>query len=88
MADGLAGNVEPGSVTVDIIRERRIPMCAVSEDEIRAAVRMLFHDYGVVAEGSAATAFAAMGIIETEQPVVAVITGRNIAWPTLREILD
>ena len=88
LADGLAGNVEPGSVTVDIIRERRIPMCAVSEDEIRAAIRTLFHEHGVVAEGSAATAFAAMGIIETEDPVVAVITGRNIAWPTLRDMLD
>lgn len=88
LADGLAGNVEPGSVTVDIIRERRIPMCAVSEDEIRAAIRTLFHEYGVVAEGSAATAFAAMQIIDTDDPVVAVITGRNIAWPTLRDLLD
>ena len=88
LADGLAGNVEPGSVTVDIIRQHRIPMCAVSEDEIRAAIRTLFHEYGIVAEGSAATAFAAMGLIETDEPVVGVITGRNIAWPTLRAILD
>lgn len=88
LADGLAGNVEPGAVTVDIIRERRIPMCAVTEDEIRAAIRALFHEHGIVAEGAAATAYAAMGIVDTDQPVVAVITGRNIAWPTLRGILD
>lgn len=88
LADGLAGNVEAGSVTVDIIREQRVPMCAVSEDEIRAGIRALFHEHGLVAEGSAATAYAAMGIIDTDQPVVAVITGRNIAWPTLRGILD
>lgn len=88
LADGLAGNVEPGSVTVDIIRERRVPMCAVSEDEIRDAIRALFHEHGIVAEGSAATAYAAMGLIDTDQPVVGVITGRNIAWPTLRGILD
>jgi threonine dehydratase len=88
LADGLAGNVEAGSVTVDIIRERQVPMCAVTEDEIRAAIRALFHEHGVVAEGSAATAYAAMGIIETEQPAVAVVTGRNIAWPVLRGILD
>lgn len=88
LADGLAGNVEDGSVTVDIIREHRIPMMAVTEDEIRAAIRTLFHDYGIVAEGAAATAFAAMRVLETTQPVVGVITGRNIAWPTLREILD
>ena len=88
LADGLAGNVEAGSVTVDIIREQRVPMCAVSEGEIRAAIRALFHEHGVVAEGSAATAYAAMGLIDTDQPVIAVITGRNIAWPTLRGILD
>jgi threonine dehydratase len=88
LADGLAGNVEAGSVTVDIIRERQVPMCAVTEDEIRKAIRALFHEHGIVAEGSAATAYAAMGIIETEQPVMAVITGRNIAWPMLRGILD
>lgn len=88
LADGLAGNLEKDSITVDILREQRIPMMAVSEDEIRQAIRALFHDHGVIAEGAAATAFAAAGMIETDQPVVAVITGRNIAWPVLREVLD
>jgi threonine dehydratase len=88
LADGLAGNIEPGSVTVDIIREQGIPIMAVSEDQIQDAIRALFHQYGIVAEGAAAAAYAAMILLETDQPVVGVITGRNIAWPTLREILD
>lgn len=88
LAEGLAGNVEAGSVTVDVIREQRIPMIAVSEEEIHAALRELFHLHGIVAEGSAAAAYAAMQLIETEQPVVGVITGRNIAWQTLRGVLD
>lgn len=88
IADGLAGNVEPGSITVDILRARRIPMLAVSEDEIRAAVATLFHKHGIVAEGAAATAYAAMQILGTDEPVIGVITGRNIAWPLLRQILD
>lgn len=88
LADGLAGNIEPGSVTVDIIRERRIPMMTVTEDEIRAAIRDLFHQHGIVAEGSAATAYAAMQLIDTGQPIIGVITGRNIPWSTLRAILD
>jgi threonine dehydratase len=87
LADGLAGNIENGSVTVDVIREQRMPMMAVSEAEIRAALAELFHRHGIVAEGSAAAAYAAMEVIETEQPVVGIITGRNIAWPTLRDIL-
>jgi threonine dehydratase len=88
LADGLAGNIEPGSVTVDIIRRARVPMMTVTEDEIRAAIRDLFHTHGIIAEGSAATAYAAMQVIETDQPIIGVITGRNIAWPTLRDILD
>jgi threonine dehydratase len=88
LADGLAGNIEAGSVTVDIIREQGIPMMAVTEDQIRDAIRTLFHQYGIVAEGAAAAAYAGMQLLETDQPVIGVITGRNITWSTLREILD
>jgi threonine dehydratase len=88
LADGLAGNVEAGSVTVDIIRDGAIPMMSVTEQEIRAAIRTLFHKHGVIAEGAAAASFAAMQLLETGDPVIGVITGRNIAWPTLRDILD
>lgn len=90
LADGLAGNVEPGSITVDILREQGVEIVGVSEEEIRDGIRALFRDHGLVAEGSAATAIAAL----RQQPAlddgytVAVITGRNITWPLLRNILD
>lgn len=88
MADGLSGNVEPGSVTVEIIREQGIGLMAASEEEIRAGIRKLVFDHGVIAEGSAATAYAAMERLPREGQVVAVITGRNIDWPVLRATLD
>src|SRR5690606_25303050 len=88
LADGLAGNLEKDSITVDILREQRIPMMAVSEDEIRQAIRALFQNHGVIAEGAAATAFAAAGMIETDPPGGAVVTGRNIAGPLVREVVD
>lgn len=90
LADGLAGNVEPGSVTVDILREQQVEIVGVSEEEIRDGIRMLFRDHGLVVEGSAATSIAAL----RRQPAledgytVAVVTGRNITWPVLRDILD
>lgn len=88
LADGLAGNVEPGSVTVDIIRDHDIELIAVTESEIREAIRALAFDHGVIAEGSAATAYAALGRVSREGQVVALVTGRNISWPALRGILD
>lgn len=88
LADGLSGNVEPGSVTVDVIRDQGIELTTASEDEIRNAIRVLAFDHGVIAEGASATAYAAMQRLERQGHVVALITGRNISWPLLRGILD
>ena len=88
LADGLSGNVEPGSVTVDILREQGVVMTSVSEDEIRDAIRWLFHQHGLVCEGASATALAAMRREPVEGHAVAVVTGHNITWPVLKEILD
>lgn len=87
LADGLAGNIEDGSVTVDILREHPVEFLAVSETQIRAAIRGLYLDHDLVAEGSAATSYAAMQSVTTSQPVVALITGRNIATDIFREIV-
>lgn len=90
LADGLAGNAEPGSITVDILRNHAVEFVAVSEEAIRDSIRWLFHEKGLVAEGAAATAIAVMRQLppSTNRHTVAIITGRNITWPTLRDILD
>ena len=89
IADGLSGNVEPGSVTVDIIRDHAIPFVAVHEDEIRGAVRWLVEAQGLVAEGSAATSIAAVRtqVMPDDGHVVALITGRNITWSLVDRIM-
>jgi len=84
LADGLAGNIEPGSITPMILASHDTTMVAVSEAEIRHAMRFLASQHGLVAEGSGAVAVAALlaGKIEVVGRAVALVTGRNIALPT------
>lgn len=60
LADGLAGNAEPGSMTFDLVRDMKIPVHAVGEDWILAAMRgLLEHEHQVV-EGAGAVGVAAL----------------------------
>ena len=78
LADGLAGNIEPGSVTPSLLGAARF-VC-VDEAEIRAAMRWLMVNHGVVAEGAGATTVAAVlaGVVPTGSRVVVLVTGRNV----------
>jgi threonine dehydratase len=81
IADGLSGNVERGSVTIDLIGRNTDQLVTVSEIEIRDAIRWLAAHRGLVAEGAGATALAAVlaGKVGAEGRVVAIVSGRNIA---------
>lgn len=89
VADGLAGNLEPGSITPGLIAGAGASVCAVPEAAIRAAVRELATQHGLVVEGSGAVGLAALreGLIPLDQAVVLVLTGRNIAPALLAAIL-
>jgi threonine dehydratase len=89
LADGMAGGIERGSATVDVIREHVGTLVTVSEAEIVAAMRFLLSRYGLLAEGSGAVPVAAVlaGKVDTSRPVVAVVSGRNIALPVLAGVL-
>src|SRR5205085_8059200 len=50
LADALAGNLEPGSVTVPLIAGHGTEVVAVGEEAIAAAMRHLFDAPGVGAE--------------------------------------
>jgi threonine dehydratase len=91
IADGLAGAVEPGSVTVDIVRDSgAVDMVTVDEDELLGAVGELHRDHGLVAEGAGAAAVAAVRsgkVAAPDGPVVALVTGRNVTDEVLRRAL-
>lgn len=91
LADGLAGNLEGAAVTVPLIADHVSSLVAADEPQIAGAIRTLAHEVGLVVEGSAAVAVAAVtaGLVELDQPgrTVVVITGRNIAADRLTRIL-
>jgi threonine dehydratase len=89
VADGLHGNIEPGSVTFDLVREHLEDVVTVGEDELAAAMRFLVQEHGLVVEGAGAAAVAALraGKVEARGRTVAVLTGRNVTAETLARAL-
>jgi len=91
IADGLAGAIEDGSVTIDVINELGIRVETLEEPQIRAAVRTAAVDHGLVLEGSAAIALAAaeLGMVPFDEgPVAMIATGRNITASLLAELIE
>ncbi|HQR81115.1 MAG TPA: pyridoxal-phosphate dependent enzyme [Actinomycetota bacterium] len=90
IADGLAGNIEPGTVSPDVIRAAGVPVLGVDDAHIRRAVALLAMRAGLVVEPAGASGVATMlsGQLEAAGPVVFVLTGRNISTALLRELLE
>lgn len=89
LCDGLAGETdEPALALARVVVDE---MVLVEEAMVRDAIRRLYLSDGVVAEGSAAVAAAAIlnHLVELGPgPVVVVITGANIDAPALAGILS
>ena len=60
VADGLAGNLEPGAVTVGIALEHGVSVLTVSEADIRSAMAFSATKMGLVLEGAGAVGVAAL----------------------------
>ena len=92
IADGLAGNIEPTSVTPALLTSANTAVCAAPERAIRAAVAQLATEAGLVVEGSGAVGVAALraGLIAGsggDDDAVVVLTGRNVTSALLRDLL-
>jgi threonine dehydratase len=93
LADGLAGNLELGTVTVDIALENQVSILTVSEADIRSAMAYAAHKMGLVLEGAGAVSVAAVraGLVapdEDGRKTVVILSGRNIAPTLLEEVLS
>jgi threonine dehydratase len=84
IADALHGNIEPGSVTVDMLRG--VEVVEVTEDELRDAIRALAREHGLVAEGGGAAAVAAIRAGKAPEGI-AIVSGRNISLDTFAGVL-
>jgi threonine dehydratase len=89
IADGLAGNLGPDSITPHILRAVGTPIVAAAEPDIRAAVADLALTTGLVVEGAGAVTVAALraGLIDDQDTVVVLLTGRNISASVLNELI-
>jgi threonine dehydratase len=90
LADGLAGNLDPDTITFDIVRQRARGIVTVTEPQIRQAIGGLVMEERLIAEGAAgvATAGVLSGAIDAKgRRVAVVLSGANIDPHTLREML-
>jgi threonine dehydratase len=88
LADGLAGNMDPGSQTFGIVRDLVDRVVQVDEDAIARAMAGLAVRDGVVAEGAGAVGVAALDLLDlTDRRVGIVVSGRNVDAAVLQRVL-
>ncbi|HEX2916846.1 MAG TPA: threonine/serine dehydratase [Chloroflexia bacterium] len=95
LADGLAGNVEPGSITFELVQKHVDEVVLVTEEAIAEAINFYATELQLLVEGSGAVGLAALlsGKInlavpgKTRPKVIDILSGRNIAAAKLKKIL-
>lgn len=79
IADGLAGAVEEGSITIPLVQELVDEIQLVTEEEIESAIRFCWFNAQEIIEGSAAAALAAaLRKTSGNKKCVVIISGGNI----------
>lgn len=90
LADSLAGNLDPDTVTFDIVRALVAGVVVVGEPQIAHAVGAIAREERLIVEGAAATGAAAVlgGKIDASgKRVVVVLSGANIDLETLKNLI-
>ena len=90
LADGLAGNLDPETVTFDIVQKLVPQIEVVTEDEVKAAMGGLLLKEKLVVEGAGAVGVAALlarKIVTAGSAIVVVVSGANVDASVLRSIL-
>ncbi len=90
LADGLAGNMEPGSQTFAMVRDLVDAVALVAESSIETAMRSLVWRERLIAEGAAATGVGALlqgGLGLEDARIGVMLTGRNVDESVLRRVL-
>ncbi|MEW5982608.1 MAG: threonine/serine dehydratase [Acidobacteriota bacterium] len=89
LADGLAGNMDPDTITFDYVQRLVDRVEVVPEDAIEEAIRGLLAHEHLVAEGAGAVAVASVARMVRREPrnIAVVVTGSNIDSATLAPLL-
>jgi threonine dehydratase len=93
LADGLAGNMEPDSITFEIIRDLVDRIVGVEEHAIASAMRQLMTKEHTVSEGAGATGVAALlqpfeRVDLTGRRVGVIVSGGNVDPGVLKAVLS
>jgi len=88
LADGLAGPVEEGAVTIPLVKNYVDDILLVSEAEIRQAIAFAWRQYHERIEGSAAVSLAAILAGKIDSQAVLILSGGNIQSELHRQILE
>ncbi|MCX7783354.1 MAG: threonine/serine dehydratase [Meiothermus sp.] len=91
LSDGSAGGLEPDALTLELCQNLVDDWITVSEEEIKAAMRLFIQTQHQLLEGAAGVALAAF--LQNSAPyqgqkVVVIICGANISLPMLQTILQ
>jgi threonine dehydratase len=84
LADGLVGNLEPGSMTFSLVKQVVDRVVTVSEDDLARAMKGLATEERLIVEGAGAAAAASIlagGASAPGQRVVVMVTGGNVDLP-------
>jgi threonine dehydratase len=84
LADGLVGNLEPGSITFPLVKQVVDYVVTVSEDEIARAMKGLATEERLIVEGAGAAATAAIMAGKASAPgqrVISIVSGGNVDLP-------
>ncbi len=91
LADGLAGNIAPDSITFPLCRHHLAEVALVREEAIAEAMRFLMEDHHIIVEGSGAVGVAALrsGVVALPPGSRAgiILTGRNVTLDRLCSVL-
>ena len=90
LADGLTGNLEPGSATFELVQRTIDQLTSVEEAQIAEAIRSLAGEEHLIAEGAGAVATAAVmarRVVRAGETAAVIVTGANIDLGRLNEIL-
>lgn len=89
LADGLTGEVEHGSITIQMVRQSVDEIILVSEDEIAGAMAYAWqaHDQKIEGSGAVGLAAAIFGKM-TARPLVIIVSGGNVGEETFGEVVS
>jgi len=90
LADGLAGNLDPETITFELVRNHVAGIVTVTEPEIRDAIAGMMSEERLIVEGAAGTAVAGVlaGQVDLKgRRAAIVLSGANIDADTLRQII-